>query len=146
MVNSKTTICQVQQFHHLLHDNYVKGKFMSECFQTVTTIKKSLLSWKDLKNYLKYKHKKMRVENVILRLRIEEHNKLFKYNFKKVSKSNNFMLSKNRMIVVERYLTDNLFKIFIMTILTKDEMNSNKNGFFPTNLSLVIYNMTGYDM
>jgi len=72
----------------------------------------------------------MRVENVILRLRIEKYNKLFKYNFKKVSKSDNFMLSINRMIIVERYLTDDLFKIFIMTILTKDEMNSNKNDSF----------------
>lgn len=78
MVNSKTTICQVQQFYLVLHDNYVKGKFLSECFQTVITIKKSLLFWKDLKNYLKYKRKKMRVENVILRLRIEDYNKLFK--------------------------------------------------------------------
>jgi hypothetical protein len=72
----------------------------------------------------------MRVENVILRLRIEEYNKLFKYNFKKVSKSDNFMLSINRMIVVERYFNDDLFKIFIMTVLTKDEMNSNKNDYF----------------
>ena len=72
--------------------------------------------------------KKMRVENVILRLRIEEYNKLFKYNFKKVSKIDNFMLFKNKMIVVKRYLTDDLFKIFIMTILIKDEMSINKNG------------------
>lgn len=43
-------------------------------FQVKTIIEKLPPSWKDFKNYLKHKLKKMQLENLIVRLRIEEDN------------------------------------------------------------------------
>ena len=48
---------------------------VSESFQVATIIEKLPPSWKDFKNYLKYKHKEMRLEDLIVRLRIEEENR-----------------------------------------------------------------------
>jgi len=50
---------------------------LSESFQVVTIIEKLPSSWKDFKNYVKHKHKKIRVEDIIMRLRIKKDNKLF---------------------------------------------------------------------
>ena len=47
---------------------------LSETFQVVAIIEKLPPSWKDFKNYLKYKHKEMRLEDLIIKLRIEEDN------------------------------------------------------------------------
>ena len=46
-----------------------------ESFQVATIIEKLPPSWKDFKNYLKHKHKEMRLEDLIVRLRIEEDNR-----------------------------------------------------------------------
>ena len=48
---------------------------LSEDFQVVTVIEKLPPGWKDFKNYLKHKQKEMSVEDLIVRLRIEEDNK-----------------------------------------------------------------------
>ena len=47
---------------------------VSESFQVATIIEKLPPSWKDFKNYLKHKRKEMRLEDLIVRLRIEEDN------------------------------------------------------------------------
>lgn len=48
---------------------------LSESFQVATMIEKLSPLWKDFKNYLKHKRKEMGLEDLIVRLRIEEDNK-----------------------------------------------------------------------
>lgn len=47
---------------------------LSESFQVAVIIEKLLPSWKEFKKYLKYKRKEMKLEELIVRLRIEEDN------------------------------------------------------------------------
>ncbi|PHT67799.1 putative late blight resistance protein -like protein R1B-12 [Capsicum annuum] len=58
-----------------LKQNYRSGLIVNEAFQVAATIEKLPPLWKDFKNYLKHKQKEMRVEDLIVRLRIEEDNK-----------------------------------------------------------------------
>ncbi|XXG48240.1 hypothetical protein AAC387_Pa02g2746 [Persea americana] len=48
---------------------------LSESFQVAAIIEKLPPLWKDFKNYLKYKRKEMKFEDLIVRLRIEEDNR-----------------------------------------------------------------------
>jgi hypothetical protein len=50
---------------------------LSESFQVAIIIEKLPPSWKDFKNYLKNKHMKIRVEDIIPRLIIKKDNKFF---------------------------------------------------------------------
>ncbi|KAL7240488.1 hypothetical protein ACSBR2_006187 [Camellia fascicularis] len=72
MIDSKTVISQVQDLQHILHDIHAKGMSLGESFQVAALIEKLLQGWKEFKNYLKHKHKEMAVEELIVRLRIEE--------------------------------------------------------------------------
>lgn len=47
---------------------------MSETFQVAAIIGKLPLDWKNFKNYLKHKRKKTKIEDLIIRLHIEEDN------------------------------------------------------------------------
>ncbi|XP_060216860.1 uncharacterized protein LOC132644286 [Lycium barbarum] len=53
----------------------VDGLVISGAFQVAAVIEKLPPSWKDFKNYLKHKRKEMILEDLIVRLRIEEDNK-----------------------------------------------------------------------
>ena len=75
MLDSKTVINQVQDLQVILHDMHVEGMSLSESFQVVAIIEKLPPLWKELKNYLKHKQKEMRLEDLIVRLRIEEDNR-----------------------------------------------------------------------
>ena len=46
-----------------------------EPFQVATVIEKLLPAWKDFKSYLKHKRKAMNLEELVVRLRIEEDNR-----------------------------------------------------------------------
>ena len=48
---------------------------LSETFQVTTIIEKLPLTWKDFTNYLKHRRKEMSIEDLIIRLRIEEDNR-----------------------------------------------------------------------
>ncbi|PKI45874.1 hypothetical protein CRG98_033673 [Punica granatum] len=50
---------------------------LSESFQVVVVIEKLPSGWKDFKNYLKHKQKEMTMEDLVVKLRIEEDNKNF---------------------------------------------------------------------
>ncbi|GJT83237.1 pol polyprotein [Tanacetum coccineum] len=76
MVDSKNVISQVQDLQVLLHDIHAEGMTLSETFQVAAIIEKLPLSWVEFKNYLKHKRKEMSVEDLVVRLRIEEDNKL----------------------------------------------------------------------
>ncbi|GJW75143.1 pol polyprotein [Tanacetum coccineum] len=73
MVDSKSVVSQVQV---LLHDIHAEGMTLSETFQVAAIIEKLPPSWVEFKNYLKHKRKEMSVEDLVVRLRIEEDNKL----------------------------------------------------------------------
>ncbi|XP_075107004.1 uncharacterized protein LOC142179987 [Nicotiana tabacum] len=64
MVDSKPIITQVQALQVIIHD--LLAKAMTE--------KLSLL-WRDFKNYLKHNRKEIKLEDLIVRLRIEDNNK-----------------------------------------------------------------------
>ena len=75
MVDSKTVVSQVQEFQLILHEIHSEGMVLSEAFQVAAIIEKLPPGWKDFKNYLKHKRKEMNVEELIVRLRIEEDNR-----------------------------------------------------------------------
>uniref|UniRef100_A0A1S3Z0Z5 Retrovirus-related Pol polyprotein from transposon TNT 1-94-like beta-barrel domain-containing protein n=1 Tax=Nicotiana tabacum TaxID=4097 RepID=A0A1S3Z0Z5_TOBAC len=69
MVDDKSVITQVQELQVIVHD------LLAKAFQVATFIEKLHPLWKDFKNYLKYKRNEMTLEDLIVRLRIEEDNK-----------------------------------------------------------------------
>ena len=77
MVDFKAIITQVQELQVILHEIHAEGMSLSESFQVAVIIEKSPPVWKDFKNYLKHKHKEMKLEDLIVRLRIEEDNRAF---------------------------------------------------------------------
>ena len=94
MVDSKTVLSQVQELQVVVHDIHAEGMTLSETFQVAAFIEKLPPSWRDFKNYLKHKRKELSLEDLIVRLRIEEDNKLSE---KKVGKN----LELSRANVVE---------------------------------------------
>ncbi|GJS66716.1 retrovirus-related pol polyprotein from transposon TNT 1-94 [Tanacetum coccineum] len=80
MVDSKNVITQVQDLQVLIPEIHAEGMTVSETFQVAAIIEKLPPSWVDFKNYLKHKRKEMSVEDLIVRLRIEEDNKLAQKN------------------------------------------------------------------
>ena len=93
MVDSKTIISQVQDLQVIQHEIHAEGMMLSESFQVTAIIEKLLSNWKDFKNYLKHKRKEMKLEDLIVRLRIEENNRVSE---KKVD--NHYMESKAHVI------------------------------------------------
>ena len=75
MFDSKTVISQVQDLQVILHDIHAEGMSLSESFQVAAIIEKLPPIWKEFKNYLKHKRKEMRLEDLIVRLRVEEDNR-----------------------------------------------------------------------
>lgn len=80
MDDSKNVMSQVQDLQVLLHDIHAEGMTLSETFQVAAIIEKLPPSWVEFKNYLKHKRKEMSVEDLVVRLRIEEDNKLAQKN------------------------------------------------------------------
>ncbi|KAL6312007.1 hypothetical protein AAG906_017660 [Vitis piasezkii] len=75
MVDSKTVVSQVQELQVILHEIHAEGMMLSETFQVAAIIEKLPPAWKDFKNDLKHKRKEMSIEDLIIRLRIEEDNR-----------------------------------------------------------------------
>ena len=80
MLDSKTMIIQVQDLQVILHDIHAEGMSFSESFQLAAIIEKLPPIWKEFKNY----RKEMGLEDLIVRLRIEEDNRAYE---KKASKA-----------------------------------------------------------
>ena len=74
MVGSKIVINQVEEIQVILHEILAEGMILSETFQVAAIVEKLLSRWKDFKNYIKHKRKEMNLEELIVRLRIEEDN------------------------------------------------------------------------
>ncbi|KAM3222066.1 hypothetical protein P3L10_021336 [Capsicum annuum] len=75
MIDNKYVVSQVQELQVIIHDFLAEGLIVKEAFQVAAIITKLPPMWKDFKNYVKYKRKEMSVEDLIIRLRIEEDNK-----------------------------------------------------------------------
>ena len=101
MVDSKTIVSQVQELQLILHEIHAESMTLSESFQVAALIEKLPPSWRDFKNYRKHKCKEIRIQDLIVRLRIEEDNR----NFEKII-GNNSMVSKAN-IVEQGYKTNN---------------------------------------
>ncbi|XP_073294553.1 uncharacterized protein [Primulina huaijiensis] len=85
MIDSKSIMAQVQELQVILQEIHSEGMNLSDSFQVAAMIEKLSPMWKDFKNYLKHKRKEMNLENLIVRLRIEEDNRASE---RKAGKSN----------------------------------------------------------
>ena len=101
MVDSKTIISQVQDLQVILHEIHAKGMVLSESFQVAAIIEKLPPNWKDFKNYLKHKHKEMKLEDLIMILRIDEDNRVSE---KKVG---NHSMESKAQVIEEGHKTNN---------------------------------------
>ena len=77
MIDYKAIINQVQKLQVILHEIHAEGMSLSQSFQVAAIIEKLPPLWKDFKNYIKHKRKEMKLEGLIVRLRIEEDNHAF---------------------------------------------------------------------
>ena len=84
MLDSKTVISQVQDLQVILHDIHAEVMSLSESFQVAAIIDKLPPLRKEFKNYLKHKRKEMRLEDLIVRLIIEEDNRAYEKKASKV--------------------------------------------------------------
>ncbi|PHU13801.1 hypothetical protein BC332_15006 [Capsicum chinense] len=75
MIDSKPVVSQVQELQVIIHDLLAEGLIVNDAFQVAATIENLPPMWKDFKNYSKHKRKEMTIEDLIVRLRIEEDNK-----------------------------------------------------------------------
>ena len=53
-----------------MHEIEAEGMILSETFQVATIVEKLPTAWRDFKDYLKHKRKKLKLEDLIVRLRI----------------------------------------------------------------------------
>ncbi|KAK3025529.1 hypothetical protein RJ639_041521 [Escallonia herrerae] len=103
MVDSKTVISQVQAFQLILHDIHAEGMVLGESFQVAALIEKLPPTWKDFTNYLKHKCKEMKLEDLIVRLRVEEYNRQSEKkagNYHQEAKANVVEQEENKMKVL----------------------------------------------
>nr|XP_009763600.1 PREDICTED: uncharacterized protein LOC104215486 [Nicotiana sylvestris] len=78
IIYSKTVGIEVQELQLIFHDLIFKGMVVNETFQVAAMIEQLPPSWRDFKNYLKHKRKEMKLEDLVIRLKIEEDNKTAK--------------------------------------------------------------------
>ncbi|KAF3615914.1 putative glucan endo-1,3-beta-glucosidase A-like [Capsicum annuum] len=77
-----------------IHINFILDLIVNEALQVVAIIDKLPTPWKEFKNYLKHKRKKISVEDLIVRLSVEEDNK----EAEKRSKGN-FIINDSNIVV-----------------------------------------------
>ncbi|CAL2228229.1 unnamed protein product [Prunus armeniaca] len=76
MVDSKHVVKQVEDLQKIIHEILAEGMKINESFQVASLIEKLPPNWKECKSYLKHKRKEMSMEDLIVRLRIEEDNRI----------------------------------------------------------------------
>ena len=75
MVHNKIVGSQYKELQIILHDLIAEHMVVNEVFQVVVMIEKFPPSWNDIKNYLKHKCKEMKLEYLVIQIKIEEDNK-----------------------------------------------------------------------
>ncbi|XP_022883616.1 uncharacterized protein LOC111400427 [Olea europaea var. sylvestris] len=76
MNDVRTVVSQVEELQIIIHEIIAKGYKICEGFQVSSIIEKLPPTWKEYKNSLKYKRKEMSLEDLIIRIRIEEDNRM----------------------------------------------------------------------
>ena len=76
MVDSRTVMSQLGELQLIIHEILDEGMKVCETFQVASIIEKLPPSWKEFRSYLKHKKKQMSLEDLSVRLRIEEDNKM----------------------------------------------------------------------
>ncbi|KAK5793919.1 hypothetical protein PVK06_035095 [Gossypium arboreum] len=82
------TVKEGEELQLIIHEILCEGMIISESFQVATIIEKLPPAWNDFKNYLKHKRKEMLVEDLIVRLQIEEDNRDTKKRLNKAANNN----------------------------------------------------------
>ncbi|KAH0653493.1 hypothetical protein KY289_031171 [Solanum tuberosum] len=75
MSDSKTVGSQVQELQLIFHDLIAEDMVVNEAFQVAAMIEKLPPSWNDFKNHRKHKREEMKLEDLVIWLKIEEDNK-----------------------------------------------------------------------
>ena len=78
MVYNKT-VGSVQEFQLILHDLINEDMVVNEAFLLASMIEKFPFTWNDIKNYIKHKCKKKKLEVLTIRLKNYEDNKTTEY-------------------------------------------------------------------
>ncbi|XP_070018059.1 uncharacterized protein [Nicotiana sylvestris] len=95
MIDGKTVGIQVQELQLIFNDLIAEGMVVNEAFQVTAMIEILPPSWRDFKNYLKHKSKEMKLEDIVIRLKIEEDNK----TAKKKSRGNSTIMEANIVVL-----------------------------------------------
>lgn len=72
MVDSKSVTTQVDELQVIIHELHAEGMAINESFQVGSVIEKLPPSWKDFKIHLKHKKSEMSMEDLVLKLRVQE--------------------------------------------------------------------------
>ncbi|KAB2614628.1 hypothetical protein D8674_021216 [Pyrus ussuriensis x Pyrus communis] len=83
MLDSKSVVSSVEEIQKLIYELHSEGCEINEHFQVGAIIKKLPTSWNDFKIYLKHEHREMNMEDLIMRLGVEE-------NHRKANRSGGF--------------------------------------------------------
>lgn len=75
IVDSKSIGSQLQKLQSIFHYLISKDMVVNELFKVAAIIEKLPPSWNDFKNYLKHKCKEIKLEDLVIHLKIEEDNK-----------------------------------------------------------------------
>ncbi|XP_070043149.1 uncharacterized protein [Nicotiana tomentosiformis] len=76
IMDSKTVGTQVQELQLIFHGLSAEGMVVNDAFQVAAMIERLPFSWRDFKNYLKHKRKEMKLEDLVICLKIEGDNKI----------------------------------------------------------------------
>lgn len=72
----KTVMSHVQDLQITLLAIYAERMDLSENFQVAIIIEKLPSTWKGFKSYLQHKRKEMNLEDLIIKIQVEENNKI----------------------------------------------------------------------
>ncbi|XP_050369196.1 uncharacterized protein LOC126787335 [Argentina anserina] len=75
MSDAKSVVKQVEELQITAHELVADGMGLNETFLVASIIEKLPPSWKDFKIYLKHLSEEMNLEQLILKLRVEEENR-----------------------------------------------------------------------
>ncbi|GKB12734.1 retrotransposon protein, putative, ty1-copia subclass, partial [Tanacetum coccineum] len=143
MVDSKNVISQVQDLQVLLHDIHAEGMTLSETFQIAAIIEKLPPSWVEFKNYLKYKRKEMSVEDLVVRLRIEEGNIAERLTMEsKLFMGNSATVDIKEIRKNLGYAVDAMFKLNVMVV--KNDINKMNSSAYLIESSNVWHGRLGH--
>ncbi|CAL8992015.1 unnamed protein product [Prunus brigantina] len=76
MIDSKSVVNQVEELQIIMHELHNENMIMNENFQVGSIIEKLPPSWNDFKIYLKHKKSDMTLDDLVLKLRVEQDHRI----------------------------------------------------------------------